>query len=333
MENYTSPPRRGRKFLASWAGSALLGALLAFGGGAAQAAMPPAGTQIGNQALATFIDSSNVRQETKSNNVLTQVLQVGAFTLTADNTKSASVGSTVYMPHILTNTGNGADKFTLSAVDGGSSAPTMTVISIYQDINGTGTGSGTLLCGPGGASCSTGVTVDVAAGTAYNFVVAYQVPSSAAAGWVGKGTVTAKAPSGSTIYTTTSLSNTDTINLTNGAAFSVNKSLTVPAVKAPGGVDWPAAISTAAPSPAGSVCSTTWPITAGSGCNYTVYTISSESTRTPSSQSVSDVTRWATQSSSRALWASAAGMAMSTACLCCSYRALSFSSERLLAWV
>lgn len=274
MENYTSPPRRGRKFLASWAGSALLGALLAFGGGAAQAAMPPAGTQIGNQALATFIDSSNVRQETKSNNVLTQVLQVGAFTLTADNTKSASVGSTVYMPHILTNTGNGADKFTLSAIDGGSSAPTMTVISIYQDSNGTGTGSGTLLCGPGGASCSTGVTVEVAAGSAYNFVVAYQVPSTAGTGWTGKGTVTAKPPAGSTIYTTASLSNTDIINLTNGAAFSVNKSLTLPAVKAPGGVDWPAAISTAAPSPAGSICNTSWPITSGSGCNYTVYTIS-----------------------------------------------------------
>ena len=235
--------------------------------------MPPADTQIGNQAMATFIDSSNVRQETKSNNVLTTVQQVGAYTLTSDNTKSASVGSTVYMPHILTNTGNGKDKFTLSAADGGSSAPTMTAIAIYADTNGTGIGSGTALCGAGGAPCSNGVVVEVTAGASYNFVVAYQVPATAATGWVGKGTVTAKPPSGSTIYGTASIVNTDTINLTNGAAFSVSKSLTLPAVKAPGGADWPAALSTAAPSPAGAVCSTTWPLTAGNGCNYTVYTI------------------------------------------------------------
>src|SRR5450830_47983 len=109
LENYTSPPPGGRKSITTWLGTTMLGALIAFGGGTAHAAAPPAGTNIGNQALATFIDGANIRQETKSNNVLTIVSQVGSLTLTNDNTKVAAVGNIVYMPHVLTNTGNATD--------------------------------------------------------------------------------------------------------------------------------------------------------------------------------------------------------------------------------
>lgn len=270
LENYTSPPPGGRKSMTAWLGTTMLGALIAFGGGTAHAAAPPAGTNIGNQALATFVDGANIRQETKSNNVLTIVLQVGSLTLTSDNTKQAAVGNTVYMPHVLTNTGNGTDTFTLKAADGGSNAPNLTAISIYADPNGTGTGNGTALCSAG--SCANGVQVSVAAGTAYNFVVAYQVPGAAVSPWVGKGTVTATGVT-TAVYDSANISvtNTDTINLTNGAAFAVTKTLAAPSVKAPNNLEWPAAINTASPSLAS--CSTTWPVTSGAGCNYTVFTV------------------------------------------------------------
>jgi len=270
LENYTSPPPGGRKSITTWLGTTMLGALIAFGGGTAHAAAPPAGTNIGNQALATFIDGANIRQETKSNNVLTIVSQVGSLTLTNDNTKVAAVGNIVYMPHVLTNTGNATDTFTLKAADGGSNSPSMTAISIYPDPNGTGIGNGTALCSA--SSCANGVQVSVAGGSAYNFVVAYLVPGSAVSPWVGKGTVSATG--GKTdVYDPAKITvtNTDTINLTNGAAFAVTKTLTAPSVKAPNNLDWPPALNTASPSLAS--CSTTWPVTSGNGCNYTVFTI------------------------------------------------------------
>src|SRR5450830_1292116 len=210
LENYTSPPPGGRKSITTWLGTTMLGALIAFGGGTAHAAAPPAGTNIGNQALATFIDGANIRQETKSNNVLTIVSQVGSLTLTNDNTKVAAVGNIVYMPHVLTNTGNATDTFTLKAADGGSNSPSMTAISIYHDPNGTGIGNGTALCSA--SSCANGVQVSVAGGSAYNFVVAYLVPGSAVSPWVGKGTVSATGAK-TEVYDPAKITVTNTDNL------------------------------------------------------------------------------------------------------------------------
>lgn len=101
----------------------------------AMAAMPPAGAIIGNQASVTYTDASSQTKTATSNLVETTVLQVGSLTLDADNTKTASIGNTVYMPHTLTNTGNGSDTFTLTTSDfGGGDTDFATNINIYLGV-------------------------------------------------------------------------------------------------------------------------------------------------------------------------------------------------------
>ena len=275
MKINSGPHGGGRKSFMSWVGTLVLGSLVTLG--SAYAAPPEAGTEIGNQALARYIDSGGTQQESKSNNALTIVQQVGAFTLVDNNTKSASAGNTVYMPHTLTNTGNGSDKFKLSVAETLAGAPPFTKIAIYADANGTGLPSGTALCSTDMTpACTTGFEQTVAGnGGVFRFVVAYSVPPTATGTWTSKATVTAAAGTTS-LYPSNNLTvtNLDTVNLTDGTAFSVTKSLSLPGVKAPGGVDWPKAITGGPPSAAS--CSTTWSaaLSSAPGCTYAVYTIS-----------------------------------------------------------
>src|SRR5262249_20691320 len=94
-------------------------ALLGPGSMSAQTA---AGTAIGNQASATYTDSSSVSRTATSNVVTTIVQQVASLTLTANGAKTASPGSPVLYPHTLVNTGNGSDSFTLELAPGRSRA-------------------------------------------------------------------------------------------------------------------------------------------------------------------------------------------------------------------
>ncbi|MCD6077847.1 MAG: hypothetical protein K0R89_1785, partial [Ramlibacter sp.] len=95
----------------------LVALLLALAVAPAHAAPPPAGTSISNQASASYSDGSGVARTVTSNLVQTTVTQVYSLTLSANGTQSATPGSVVYFPHTLTNTGNGTDAFTLSAVN------------------------------------------------------------------------------------------------------------------------------------------------------------------------------------------------------------------------
>ena len=104
-------------------------------------AAAPAGTSIGNQASATYTDGSGVTRTVTSNTVQTVVQQVASLTLTANGAKTSSIGSTVYYPHTLTNTGNGADTFALSVANVAGSAFSMTGLALYAD-NGSGQPTG-----------------------------------------------------------------------------------------------------------------------------------------------------------------------------------------------
>src|ERR1051325_8024399 len=89
-------------------------------------AQTAAGTAIGNQASATYTDSSSVSRTATSNVVTTVVQQVASLQLTANGAKTASPGSPVFYPHTLVNTGNGSDSFTLSLAPAQSGAFTLT---------------------------------------------------------------------------------------------------------------------------------------------------------------------------------------------------------------
>jgi uncharacterized repeat protein (TIGR01451 family) len=184
--------------------------LLAPTGATAQTA---AGTSIGNQASATYTDSSSVSRTATSNVVTTIVQQVASLTLTANGAKTASPGSAVFYPHTLTNTGNGSDSFTLTLAPAQSGAFTLTNTHIYLDANGDGI--------PDNFTDLTGTNVTVAPGAAnsFKFVITGTVPAGATAGQTNNFSVTAT----SVFDNTKAASNTDTTTATANAVINVNK--------------------------------------------------------------------------------------------------------------
>jgi len=178
----------------------------------AQATPPPAGTSIGNQASVTYTDGSGTSRTVTSNTVQTIVQQVASLSLTAPSTKTASVGSTVYYPQTLTNSGNGTDTFTLAAANAASVTFSMTGITLYAD-NGSGQPTGP-------AITSTGA---LAAGASFKFIVAATVPTTATATQTNTLTVTGT----STLTATVTQSLNDVTTVTANAVITLTKAVSV----------------------------------------------------------------------------------------------------------
>ncbi|MET0535995.1 MAG: hypothetical protein ABW171_17400, partial [Steroidobacter sp.] len=177
----------------------------------AQAA-PPAGSQIGNQASATYSDDSNVTRTVTSNTVTTTVQQVASLTLTANGAKTATAGGQVFYPHTLVNTGNGVDTFALSSSQSGSFS--FTARQFFADANGDGIpDSNTPITSTG----------ELAAGRAFNFVVVGTVPSSVVVGNTNALVVTATSGFNNTV----AQSNTDTTTITAQGVITVTHAIDV----------------------------------------------------------------------------------------------------------
>ncbi|WP_018465111.1 DUF11 domain-containing protein [Calidithermus timidus] len=122
----------------------VFGALFAVGMGFAQTT--PAGTSIQNQASATYLDSANQSRTTTSNQVVTVVQQVYAFTITPDGTTStpgqtrnALPGAQVIFAYTVTNNGNGTDTIGLSVAQASSGDDfDLSSVSIVRDANCNG---------------------------------------------------------------------------------------------------------------------------------------------------------------------------------------------------
>ena len=198
------------RLLFRWIAVMAMSLLLILSGQQAFAAPPAAGTSIGNQASASYTDGSGVSRTVTSNTVQTVVQQVASLTLTANGTKSASVGSTVYYPHTLTNTGNGTDSFGLTAANAAAQSFNLTNILIYAD-NGAG-----VITGP--AITSTG---SIASGALFKFIVAGTIPATAISGQTNNLTVTAA----SAFAPAQTAANTDTTTATANAVINLTKSV------------------------------------------------------------------------------------------------------------
>jgi len=188
-------------------------------------AQTAAGTSIGNQASATYTDSSSVSRTATSNVVTTVVQQVASLTLTANGAKTASPGGPVFYPHTLTNTGNGSDSFTLSLAPAQSGAFTLTGTAIYLDANGDGIPDNfTNLNG-------TSVTVTPGAVNAFKFVITGTVPSGATAGQTNNFSVT-----GTSVFDPTkTAANTDVTTVTSNAVINLNKVMSANSGASPSG--------------------------------------------------------------------------------------------------
>ena len=194
----------------------------------AHAAAPAAGTNISNIASASYTDSTGNTKTVSSNIVTTTVLPVASFTLIADRTANANANNQVSLSHTLTNTGNGSDTFTVSVADVAASANAdqydFSNLKVYLDSNKDGT--------PDSQTPVTSVTL--AAGESVNLIVQATTPTTGAgggalsAGDLGKLTITAQ----STLDSTLTATNTDTVKITNGAVISVIKSASVTAIDA-----------------------------------------------------------------------------------------------------
>lgn len=289
------------------------------------AVAPAANTVIGNQAAASYIDASGKPQSASSNQVNTTVAQVGGDLLSNDGNKTAAAGNTVYVPHTLTNTGNGTDSFTIKAVDNVATG-TFSNVQIYADPNGTGVPSGAPLCATPSVSgvplCTAGFSQAVGGNNGtFNFVAAYTIPSTATTPTTpfDTATVTATPATGTGIPypSPAAVTRTDTVNLTTLAAFSSNKSIAKPAVAGPSGITlsggWPAVVTSGKPSDASCTATVTGVNSAAANCTYTVYTIGYNNTGgATGSYSMSDsLPVGMTYVPNTAVWSGAGGVALS----------------------
>jgi uncharacterized repeat protein (TIGR01451 family) len=235
--NIQAPPPRQRDFFSQLisGGFAAFGLMLLFSVSSVQAT-PLADATISNRASADYTDTGGTPQHTLSNEVTTTVQQVGSYTLTTSNTKTAAPGTTVYMPHTLSNTGNGSDSFNIS-LPGAFDSTNLSGVSIFADANGDGLpDSATPLCKVGGLpSCASLLTGQLAPGGTFNFIVAMTVKATAGNVAVADEIVTV-VPVTTLLYTTATLSNTDKLTVANNIpVFAVNKSIVSLATSGPTG--------------------------------------------------------------------------------------------------
>jgi trimeric autotransporter adhesin len=207
----SSWPGAGAKLKSIWIAFAAVAVFFLLFAGASHAASPLAGTSIGNQASATYVDASAVTRSVSSNVVSTIVQQVAALTLTQDLSKTAAPGTQVIYPVTLTNTGNGTDSFALTtAMSGGFN---FTSVTFYADANGDGLADNTT------PITSTG---SLTAGAVFRFVVIGTVPTTG----VPSGAVDVlKITATSAFAGAVSAFVNETTTITNNAVINVNKTM------------------------------------------------------------------------------------------------------------
>lgn len=178
------------------------------------AQVPPASSSIGNQATATYIDNGSNNQSVTSNTVVTTVQQVAGVTITAGVTKQVSVGGQVTFSHIITNTGNGSDSFTITSVDANNGAYNFTNIKIYPDANKDGIADNF-------TEISVTPNIDRAglANNSYGVVIVADIPATAQDGQFEDITVTAT----SAFDTNESATATDKAQVDEDAVITVSK--------------------------------------------------------------------------------------------------------------
>jgi len=178
---------------------------------AAQAAPTPAGTVISNTASATFVDTATgLSVRINSNTVNTTVAALEALTLNASQNLLVGVGSSFTISHNLVNTGNVATNYLVTAsVSGGGFTPLN--LQVVLDVNGNG------VVDAGEPVIPSGGTVPVAAGATAGLLITGQIPAGAVPGQTAQISLSAASQLQGATAT-----NTDIINLTNGAAVQVS---------------------------------------------------------------------------------------------------------------
>ncbi len=171
-----------------------------------------AGNVIGNQATATYTDHNNIERSITSNLVVTTIQQIGGVTIDGAATRQVADGGIVSFSHSITNTGNGTDTFSLTAVNAGGDDFDLSSISIYIDANEDGVPDN---------SSPIATSPSLSAGERFSFIVVGQSPAGEANGNESDILVTAT----SDFDSDTSDNATDTAVVTSNAVLNITKSI------------------------------------------------------------------------------------------------------------
>lgn len=174
-----------------------------------------AGTLIKNLATVTYEDSAGNKYSAQSNEAVITVKQVYKAELSSDSTKTAAAGQMVYIQHTLTNNGNGADTYTLTATNDSTIVDDLTSgsVKVYRDLNGNG------LVDSGEPEVT---DVTLAAGASAELVIAVAIPSSATTGQELGVILTATSANGTVTDATNTTGGTDTLQGTNQDLITVS---------------------------------------------------------------------------------------------------------------
>ena len=186
-------------------------------------AVTAANTLLRNQASATFKDESGTRYSVTSNVVETLIQQVAGLDLTQSQTKLASAGGTVEFTHVVTNTGNGDDKYNLTSTQASTDQYDFSQVTYYADANQDGQADN--------LNSPITVTPLLKMGESFAFIAVAKLPTGLAEGNTGDIKVTAA----SNFTPATKIDNTDTAKVTAKAIVDVTKSMSATAGKAGSG--------------------------------------------------------------------------------------------------
>ena len=176
-------------------------------------AAPLAGTNIDNQARATYFDTDNGFNSTILSNLVRVVVQPQeALTLVASQTILRPAGGVVSLPHSLTNTGNTISTYTLNFANLGADNYDVGSLTLTVDLNSNGQAD------PGEPTLANGATISLAPGAAINLVLSGTIPNAVTVGNNAQVLLSA-----TTTLQGLLASNTDTIQVANSAQFQLSK--------------------------------------------------------------------------------------------------------------
>lgn len=178
----------------------------------AYAEIAPADRLISNQASMSFTDAEGQSRTITSDVVQIRVRQVYRLTLEADNSRLSADNASVQFNHVLTNTGNGADSYTLTVADLVDDNFNFTNIQLFFD-DGTGNP---------GAPINGAIPLDPS--EEIRIVVVADIPDDQADGATGRLLLTATSEQDPAAEPATA-SNTDTVTINSNAIVRINKEL------------------------------------------------------------------------------------------------------------
>ncbi|OTH00005.1 DUF11 domain-containing protein [Acinetobacter sp. ANC 4973] len=180
-------------------------------------AQPKAGSSITNIASGDFYDEQGNLQVINSNAVVLTVQAIYALNLQSNQQNIGTIGSKLNFPHVLTNTGNIVDNYTLSLSQLSNDQFNLDNVAVYidRDQNGEPDDNNNLL--------NSSASLRLEAGEFASLIVVGGIPTNAAAGNIANFTLTAVSQYDNAIIKTVS----DTVKVVDDAVIQVTKAQSI----------------------------------------------------------------------------------------------------------